>query len=123
SWAIRFKAWPPMERPTPDAQDLVRVSARNAWTLPLDSVMTDQSDFLLNQYYGVVPFRIEDHGNVQLRVTPDSSSLPGIDRNDRIRRVVEHGGVKLLPAICHTRLGKECLPLVEILPSQEVDIE
>ena len=123
SCAIRFKAWPPMERPTPDAQDLVLVSARNAWTLPLDSVKTDQSDFLLNQYYGVVPFRIEDHGNVQLRVTPDSSSLPGIDRNDRIRRAVEHGGVKLRLDICDKRLGKEWLPLVEILLSQEVDIE
>ncbi len=123
SCSIRFKAWPPMEKPTPDAQDLMLVSARNAWTLPLDSVKTDQSDFLLNHYYAVVPFRVEGHSDVQLRITPDSSSLPGIDRNDRIRKAVEHGGVKLRLEICDKQLAKEWQPLVEILLNQEVEIE
>src|SRR5690606_23365829 len=54
--AVRFQAGPPWETVTEATQDLLLATARTPWTLALDALKTNQSDFLDNNYFAIAPF-------------------------------------------------------------------
>lgn len=121
--SIRFKAWPPLEEPTEDAQDLVLLSTRAPWALAIDSLKTNQHDFLLNEYYSLAPLEIDGRQNISLRLIPNVEPGPGQTREEKIRAAVKAGDVVLDLQIRENDRGTEWKPLLEIRLEREVQLD
>src|SRR5690606_5588410 len=121
--SIRFKAWPPMEEPTADAQDLVLLSTRAPWALAIDSLTTKQHDYLLNHYYGLAPLEIDGRNNISLRLIPQVEPGPGQTREEKIRAAVSASDVRLDLEIRENDRGTEWKPLLEIRLHREVHLD
>src|SRR5690554_6067357 len=121
--SIRFKAWPPMEEPTADAQDLVLLSTRAPWALAIDSLTTKQHDYLLNEYYSLAPLEIDGRQNISLRLIPNVEPGPGQTREEKIRAAVNASDVVLDLQIRENDRGTEWKPLLEIRLEREVQLD
>lgn len=75
----------------PGDQDLLFVTARTLAGLALAPLRTRVDDYLDNDYYAILPFKLADVGEVYLRMMPEMRSPVGDDRNDRLARAVERG--------------------------------
>lgn len=100
--AIRLRAGDDPARVTspqaePGDQDLLLATIRRPWTLLLAPWMTQQHDFLANDYYGVSPFEVDGYGRVEWRlVTPrPSMSESGLEREERLEHDVRAGRAEL----------------------------
>lgn len=122
-FSIRFKARPPMEVPVDDAQDLLTVSARKLWTLGLDSLRTNQHDFLMNRYYGLSPFEAEGRSSVYFRITPRLQPSHGENRYAKIAYAVENSKVALLLEVRDKEKHSNWKPLAEIQLEREVTVD
>lgn len=121
--SIRFKAQPPLEKPTVVSQDLLTATARSPWTLAVDSVRTNQHDFLANRYYGMSPFEVDGLGSIQIRITPKPTTSMGEDRYQKLAYAVGTSEVRLLMEVLDRRTSSEWQPVVEIRLEKEVDID
>lgn len=123
SCAIRFKAWQPMEEPTPDTQDLMLTSARSPWTLAIDAFRTDQHDFLANPYHAVWPYQTDGHARLELRLMPQAGYVEGDGRFDRLRHAAKHHEPQLLLEVRDASQGGDWQALLEIRLTREVEVD
>lgn len=94
--ALQFRSAGELSRPrTAGDQDLLFITARSLWTLPIAPFTTNIDDFLANEYYAILPFTLEGVGKVELRLSPASSAPPGGNRRQRLSRAVERGQAML----------------------------
>lgn len=121
--SIRFKAWPPLEVAANDSQDLLTATARSPWSLGLDSLRTNQHDFLRNRYYGISPFEIDGSGSVYFRITPSPQPSRGEDRYQKLRYAVEHSGVVLQLEVRDKAVGRGWQALAEVHLEREVAVD
>lgn len=67
--SIRFRSEPAVTaEPAPGDQDLLFASFPSLWLLPFAPLMTNQHNFLANDYFAIAPFEIEGLGRVKLRL-------------------------------------------------------
>lgn len=94
--ALSFRSEGDLSPPrTAGAQDLLFITTRSLWSLPIAPFTTNIADFLANQYYAILPFTLEGAGKVELRLSPASSAPPGENRRQRLSRAVEQGQAML----------------------------
>lgn len=75
----------------PGDQDLLFVTARTLPGLIIAPFRTKVDDFLDNDYYAILPFTLENVGQVYLRMVPELRSPGAGDRRERLARAVENG--------------------------------
>lgn len=120
--SIRFKAEPLQDEPSAEAQDLILLSTRTPWALAIDSLKTNQHDFLLNDYHSLAPFEIDGRSNISLRLIPQVEPGPGHNREEKIRAAVNASDVRLDLQIRENDRGTEWKPLLEIRLRREVQL-
>jgi hypothetical protein len=113
--ALRFSAYDTLGRgPAADDQDLLLATIRNPLTTLLAPLSTRVSDFLLNDYFGVSPFRVEPLGRVMLRLSPLRAAPAAETRAERLRRALDHGPIALELQLRPARLGGRYRALAQI---------
>jgi hypothetical protein len=113
-FAIRFRTDPAGPEPLAGEQDLFLVTASRLWSLPLDAVRTDQSDYLRNTFHGLAPFEIDRVADMRVRLVPLHANGVGIDRDDRLRNAVAQGLAKFRLEVAPADDPGRVEPIVEI---------
>jgi hypothetical protein len=105
-------------------QDLLFVTSRRLWTLPLAFFTTDQHDFLRNDYYALTPFEVEGVGRVELRISPRRVAAEGNSRRARLASAVERGeAVFTLEVSMLDQPDRAWRPVVEIQLTEKADVD
>ncbi|WP_437968278.1 hypothetical protein WMF04_02805 [Sorangium sp. So ce260] len=90
--AVRFRT---SEEVTPVAsagdQDLIFLSARRLSLLPIAMFTTKRRDFLDNDYYAQLPFKVEGFGRATFRLVPLRASTTKGNRLERLERAAAAG--------------------------------
>jgi hypothetical protein len=132
--ALRFQTTPVAE---PDArwrvQDMLLASFRRVWQLPIAMLVTNSTDFLANDYYALLPFRVGGLGKVEFRLVPLGGqarelriAADGVGRNEKLALAVAVGAaVFRLEVQQQSKKGsaKVWKPLVNITLKAKVDVD
>ncbi len=118
--ALRFTREPIDEDVVRGDQDLLMITARSLWLLPLGALATDVHDYLANAYYGAAPFDLDGIGRAEVRMVPravPAQPARGEDRGERLLDAIGRGGVIL--EVDYRRAGHHgWSPLLEIRPTE-----
>jgi hypothetical protein len=89
--SIRFRSdTSATPEPAPGDQDLLFASFPSLWLLPIAALMTNQHNFLANDYFAMAPFDIEGLGRVKLRLR--ARRVPAVgDRQTSLERATAAG--------------------------------
>lgn len=106
--AIRFVDLqsPDTKAPGPRDQDLLFATIRKMPLLPLAPLLTNQHDFLANNYSAVLPFVVEGLGRVEFRLVGIrmKSNLPR--RRQKLEALAEAGNAMFRLEVKSMKLGK-----------------
>ncbi len=106
------------------SQDLLLVTSKSVWTLPLAVLTTNRRDFTANVYYGMAKFELADSTDMQLRVVPLNQSVgSGADRYAKIRDAVANAEVVFRLEIAARSNPDQWIPLVRIRLTSEVALD
>ena len=123
--ALRFTRKPIDEEHAPGDQDLLMITARSLWLLPIGALTTDVHDYLANAYYGAAPFELDGLGRCELRLVPravPAQPARGADRGERLLDAIARGGVVL--ELDYRRTGHHgWSPLVEVRPGEGIALD
>jgi hypothetical protein len=124
-FAIRFNTDAAADfEPQHDSQDLLLATSRRLITLPLAPLMTNQRDFLANNYYGMARFELAEQPNMILRIKPlTQSASSNKNRYDKIRDAVTSGDVDFLLEAASKSDPNNWFALVRIRLQTEVDLD
>jgi len=125
--ALRFGSSPEeLLEGLPGDQDLLLATIRLPITTLLAALSTRFHAFLANAYFGVSPFELRGLGRYRLRLAPQSSDAFGSTREERLRKALQRGPVRLELQARPAKAGSEYAPvaLIELgeLRSDEPDL-
>jgi hypothetical protein len=112
--AVRFTDNPDSPNAAAGDQDLLLITTRRFWQLPIAPLTTHQHDYLDNDYFGAAAFVVEGVGEAEVRLVRRARPEHD-DGGDRNRRLVEEAetGAVVLQLDVRPRHGA-WLPVVEI---------
>ncbi|XXX77774.1 hypothetical protein WMF30_03230 [Sorangium sp. So ce134] len=121
--AVRFRT---SEEVTPVAsagdQDLIFLSARRLWLLPIAIFTTRTRDFLDNRYYAQLPFDVEGLGRAEFRLIPLRPSTVKGSRLERLERSAA-AGLALLRLEVRRAARARWMAVADIELYEPVDID
>lgn len=119
--ALRFHSGTPHPGQPAD-QDLLLITSRALWRLPIAVWRTDTRDFLRNTYYAGPPFETSDACALLLRLTPEWCECDGADRRERLRSAVD-GGVAAATLEGGLRHSRAWSPLARLVFTSPLAID
>ncbi|WP_437953827.1 hypothetical protein WME98_26325 [Sorangium sp. So ce296] len=122
--AVRFRD---SQEVTPAAsagdQDLIFLSARRLWLLPIAVFTTKTRDFLDNHYYAQLPFDVEGFGRAEFRLIPLRPSTVKGNRLERLERSAAVGLALLRLEVRRRGARARWMPVADIELYEPVDID
>jgi hypothetical protein len=120
--AVRFQGTAAAPHPPgPDHQDLLFISSRSLWLLPVAVFTTDTGDFLANTYFAGPRFVIDGIGKAWLRLVPARRREVTGDRRARLSAAVAQGDAVLILEARHG--ARNWAPVVAITLSAAADCD
>jgi hypothetical protein len=108
--------------PEPDDQDLLLVTSRSLWTLPLALLTTRLDDFFANDYHGMAPFDIKGFGCGHVRLRSVTRPFDGGGaRRERLMRALGTGTFSLELRRCG--LAQPYRPIAQLRLLEPVDLD
>jgi hypothetical protein len=125
--ALRFNT-PAVAVPGPGsrAQDLLMASFQYVWQLPFAPLLTNQRGFLANDYYAVLPFRVDRLGVVKFRLVPGAEAAEageGMSRFARLEREARRGRAVFHLQVKGAERGAAWTALATVVLRERVDID
>jgi hypothetical protein len=122
--AVRFKgSGERSAAPAPSDQDLLFESTPSLGLLPFAMLTTNTRDFLANAYYAILPFVVEELGQVKWRLCPGGVATTGENRRERLDQAVALGLAVFQLEVRPAKRRDRWVPVATIALCERLDVD